>query len=628
MPVILNGGGVLIRHMGKKSRLSQLRRSPPRKPRAQASVSLASSLHIQGEMVQAQALYRQVLQSDPRNFDALHLSGVLSLQVGRLNEGISLIEAALRIRADHAQALANLGNGYLLLNRAEEALRSYDRALAVQPSFAGVLNNRGNALQSLGRHDEAAEAFARLVQLAPEFEFALGNDFHSRRQGYDWGQFPERAEAIVSGVETGRRVDRPFSFLSVSDSAARQQQCARIYASYLCPAPYTPLWRGEVYDHERIRLAYVSADFRDHVVSRFMTPLYERHDRDQFQVIGVSLAADDCSAVVARSKRALDQFIDASRMGDQEVASRLRELEVDVAIDLTGYTQGCRAGVFARRPAPAQVNFLGYPATLGVPWIDYIIADEFVIPESLSHLYTENVVRLPDSFQPNDEHRPQPGAASRMTRVSSGLPADASVPVLCCFSNHYKLNPAIFDIWMRVLARAPNSVLWLLGGPQALRQRLQQAAESRGISCTRLIFAERVCYEEHLSRLALADLFLDTLPFNAGATASDALWAGVPVLTCAGEAFASRMAGSLLRAINMPDLITSNPVEYEERAVELLTNRERLQILRSRLTSEGVRSVLFNGARYCRHLEDAYRFMVKRSRCGDAPSSVRLPARL
>jgi protein O-GlcNAc transferase len=613
--------------MAKKS-LARLQRDRPNVPaasRPDATLRQASSLHARGELAQAQSLYQQVLCSEPKNVDALHMAGVLALQVGRLIEGIGLIEAALAIRPDQPQALANLGNGYLLVNRNEDALRSYDRALALQPGFTGVLNNRGNALQLLGRHEEAADAFARLARLAPDFDFAQGNGFHSRRQVCDWDDFTERMSGVLTGLGAGRRIDRPFSFLSVSDAGAHQLQCARLYAAYLCPTAHAPLWRGEVYDHDRIRVAYISADFRDHVVARFLAPLYERHDRQHFELIGVSLAADDGSAIVARCKAALGQFIDASRLSDQEVAARLRDLKVDVAVDLTGYTQGCRPGIFARRPVPAQANFLGFPGTLGVPWIDYIIADEFVVPESLSHLYAEKIVRLPDCFQVNDERRQPPGAAAPAARAAAGLPAAG--PVLCCFSNHYKLNPGMFDVWMRVMRGTPDSVLWLLGGAPGLQGRLQRAAEARGVSAHRLVFAARLPYEEHLARLSLADLFLDTLPFNAGATASDALRAGVPVLTCAGEAFAARMAGSLLRGIGVPELITRSTAEYEQLAIELLGDPGRLAGLRSRIASNRCTSALFNGLRYCRHLEDSYRLMVQRTRRGELPASFQVPAR-
>ena len=495
------------------------------------------------------------------------------------------------------------------------------RPLVQDPIFAGVLHNRGNALQSLGRHDDAAETFRLLLEVAPGFDFALGLCFHSRRQGYDWRDFEHFTELIRTGIIAGRRVDRPFSFLSVADSAAQQSRCAQIYAAQLCPTAPAPLWRRERYDHQRIRVAYVSADFRDHVVARFMAPLYERHDRQRFEVTGVALAAQDDSDIIARNKASLDQFIDASASSDQDLARRLRDLEIDVAVDLTGFTQGCRPGVFAR---PVQVNFLGFPASMGVPWMDYIVADDFVVPPASEHLYAEKIARLPHCFQPNDPRGLWAEESPAQTRASVGLPDEGTV--LCAFSNHYKLNPTIFAVWMRVLSAAPGSVLWLLGGSARAQQRLCQEAAGHGIAPERLIFAACVSYAQHLARLRLADLFLDTLPFNAGATASDALRAGVPLLTCTGESFAARMAGSLLRSIGMPEMITGTLAEYEGRATALAVDRALLQRLRQRLADNLGSAPLFDGAHYCRHLEAAYSHMLERAQRGEAPASFTVAA--
>lgn len=585
----------------------------------------AGALHARGGVTEAQALYRSLLQREPRNFDALHMLGVIALQTGRIQEGVALIEQALRVRPNHPQALANLGNGYLFAHQPEHALSSYDRALALDPRFAGVLNNSGNALQLLGRHEEAAESFERLSAIAPAFDFALGNGFHSRRQSCDWQDYALRLGNIVAALESGGRADRPFSFLSVSDCAALQLQCARIYAQYLCPSAYPALWQGERYGHDRIRVAYVSADFRDHVVAHFMASIYERHDRERFEIIGLSLCADDGSDIKRRTRNALDRLVDASRLSDHDAASQLRAWEVDIVVDLTGFTQGCRPGIFARRPAPVAVSLLGFPATMGVPFIDYLIGDDFVVPESASRWYSECIVRLPGSFQANDERRARCTELPHANRAEQGLP-EADL-VLCCFNHPHKLNPRFLGIWARVMAQVPECVLWLLGETPGVQQRLRQEIAAHGIAPERLVFAERCSYAEHLARLRLADLFLDTLPFNAGATASDALWAGVPVLTCAGEAFAARMAGSLLRAIGLPELITHDTTDYEKRALELARDRNGLKALRARLAAHRDTQTLFQTEAYCRHLEDAYREMRDRAERGEPPLSFSVPPR-
>jgi protein O-GlcNAc transferase len=582
----------------------------------------AGMLHARGDFAAAESLYRSVLLAQPRHFDALHMLGVIALQSGRAQAGIELIERALRLQPNHSQALANLGNGYLLIDRPDEALRRYEQVLIHDPAFVAVLHNLGNALQTRGKYDAAAELFERLVAAAPTFDYAVGNLFHSRRQGCDWRDYAQQVETILSVQQAGSRADRPFSFLSVSDSAPQQLRCARIHAAYLASQTDPALWQGERYHHDRIRVAYVSADFRDHVVARFMAPLYARHDRARFEIIGVSLAADDKSAIHSQSKRALDQYLDAAQLSERDVATWLRAQEVDIAVDLTGYTQGCRPGILARRPAPVQVSFMGFPGTLGAPWMDYIVADDFVIPDASEGSYSERVVRLPFSFQVNDPDRLVPLDGPAPSRHGCGLPETALV--LCAFSNHYKLNPELFSVWMRILSQAPHSVLWLLGDSAAVRERLCREAAMRTIAPERLVFATRVPYAQHLARLALADLFLDTFPFNAGATASDALWAGVPMITRAGEAFAARMAGSLLRAAGLPELITHDGTQYQQLAMALVTEPARLRALRAKLIHNRATAPLFDGVGYCRQLEAAYQQMWQHAQRGEPPTSFRV----
>ena len=610
----------------RRARLGAMSRKPPLDSASSVTgtmVQQAMALHLNGQLEQAEALYHQVLDRQEDNFDATHLLGVVAMQTGRWAQAVELLSRATQLNSNHPQALANFGSALLYTNRPDEALRQYDRALQLDPRFAGALNNHGNALQMLGRHEEAAESFRRLLELAPQFDFALGNGFQSRRHCCDWQDFSLQVAHVLEALSAGRRVDRPFSFLSVSGSAAHQLECARSYAIYMCPSAHPALWTGERYTHERIRVAYISADFRAHVVSNLMVAIYERHDREQFHTIGVSLKADEGADVVIRARNSLTQFVDASRLSDDEAAQLIRELEVDIAVDLTGYTQGCRPGIFARRPAPVQINFLGFPATLGVPYIDYIIADEFAIPASSESAYAERVVRMPDSFQPNDERRSQLAQVPTPLRSEVGLPSSGIV--FCTFNNTYKLNPAFFDIWARIMREVPDSVLWLIGDTSTIRRHLCAEAAARGVEPARLVFAARVPYPEHLARLRLADLFLDSLPFNAGATASDALWSGVPVLTCVGEALASRMAGSLLRAIGLPELITFDAGEYERRAIELANDRDQLAEIKNRLAANRATHPLFNTERYCRHLEAAYRHMCSRVQSGEPPASFTVP---
>jgi predicted O-linked N-acetylglucosamine transferase (SPINDLY family) len=580
----------------------------------------AMALLLRAEWAAAEKLYGEVLRRNPRDFDATHMLGVIALQTGRAGRGVTLISAAVRLNPSHAQALANLGSALLLVNRADEAITAYDRALKLDPRLLGALSNLGTCLQRLGRHDEAANAFQRLLEAAPASDCALGDLFYARRCGCDWREYSETADSILATVAAGRRVDRPFPFLSVAGAGAAQLQCARTQAAAHVRKAGPALWRGERYAHERIRVAYVSADFRSHAVLNQMNAIFERHDRNRFETIGVSLNSGDGSELLQCAQRSLAEFIDASSLSDLDAAKLLRSKEVDVAIDLTGYTQGARTGIFAWRPAPIQVNFLGFPGTMGAPFIDYIIADSFIAPPASRGFYDERLVLLPDSFQANaprmttDPQQPAP------TRGECGLPAAGLV--LCSFNNSYKLNPRMFECWARILQAVPDCVLWLLAENPAARDRLRAEAATRGIAAERVVFAARVPYGAHLARLQCCDLYLDTVPFNGGATASDVLRAGVPMLTCAGEAFASRMAGSLLRAAGLPELIAADLGEYERRAIDLAANPARLAELKTRLASPPAGQALFDSDRYCKHLESAYVQMWQRAERGEPAADI------
>ena len=588
-----------------------------------SALQRAVALHSQGKLDEAQELYRAVLRHRPMDFDALHMLGVIALQSGQPEQAVSLIARALPMRPDHAQAHANMGSACLLTGKMALALRHYDRAIAIDPRFAGAHNNRGNALEQLGRHHEAAEAYGHLLALAPGADFAAGNRFHALRNICAWSGYSDTADALKSAVDAGGRADRPFSFLSVSDSGASQLRCARQYAlsqGFATAAMQPPGARG----HERIRVAYLSADFREHVVAYVMAGIYESHDATRFDTVGVALAAPDESEILLRNKASLGDFVDVSGMSDAEAAAILRGMEIDIVVDLAGFTQGCRPGILARRPAVVQINMLGFPGTMGVPYIDYIVGDDFVIPESSQAAYAEQVIRLPDTFQATDSRRSTLSPIVSPSRAQLQLPESGIV--LCSFNNAYKFNPATFDVWARVMRQVRDSVLWLLAGDPRTQERLRAEAETRGIESQRLVFAPRMPYAEHLARLTQADLFLDTLPFNAGATASDALWAGVPVLTCAGEAFAARMAGSLLHAIGLPELVTSDMAGYERCAVELASDPSRLAALKHRLAANRHTYPLFNTRGYCRNLEAAYTHIWQLAERGAQPASFRVEA--
>jgi len=544
--------------------------------------------------------------------------GHVLLDLRRPDEALAVYDQALQWRADCVEALHGRGNALRVLKRYTDAIEAYDAALRLGANDAALHYNRGTAFVQADRNlEEALASYERALDLNPEFDYLTGAVRYARRNRADWSSLPPAAqiERIVGQVLDGKRVVAPFPCLSFTDSAPVQRRCASTYAADRCAArspvrPFTP------YRHRRIRVAYVSPDFREHAVSYLLAGVFERHDPERFEIIAISLRPREPTAFGQRVARAFHRFIDAGASSDADVVELLRTLEVDIAVDLCGFTDGFRTQIFARRVAPIQVNYLGFPGTMGAPFMDYLLADAFVIPPAAQPNYAEHIVYLPHCFQANDDRRAISDV--EFTRGHAGLPDGAFV--FCCFNNTYKINPQMFDIWMRLLARNAGSVLWLLSPSESARNNLRREAAARGIEPRRVVFAERLPYAEHLSRLKLADLFLDTLPFNAGATASDALWSGLPLLTCAGDAYAARMAGSLLQAIGLPELITHSLVEYEARALELAARPQALDALRRRLRDNRSREPLFDTDLFRRHLESAYIHMWMRHERGDAPA--------
>jgi predicted O-linked N-acetylglucosamine transferase (SPINDLY family) len=368
----------------------------------------------------------------------------------------------------------------------------------------------------------------------------------------------------------------------------------------------------------KIRIAYYSADFLNHATAHLMAELFERHDKEKFELIAFSFGPDANDEMQVRVSQAFDQFIDVTALSDLEVAQLSRELGIDVAVDLKGLTQDSRLGIFSYKAAPIQVSYLGYPGTLGADYIDYLIADKTLIPVQSQQHYSEKIVYLPNSYQVNDRHRVI--APTQFTKQELGLPQDAFV--FCCFNNNFKITPDVFDTWVRILKAVDKSVLWLFQDNPTAATNLQKEAALRGLDPTRLVFAKRMDLPEHLARHKSADLFLDTLPYNAHTTASDALWAGLPVLTCMGESFASRVAASLLNAIGLPELITQTPEDYEALAIELATNPGKLQSIKAKLAANRLTTPLFDTALFTKHIEAAYVQMYQRYQADLPPEHI------
>ena len=422
---------------------------------------------------------------------------------------------------------------------------------------------------------------------------------------------------LISSVKSKKTNTTPFTFLAIPSSSEEQLLCAGLWVAEKFPRYKEYLWKGECYRHDRIRIAYVSPHFREHPVSFLIAGMFECHDKSRFDITAISLGPNDNSELHRRLKAAVGCFVDAKTFSDEQIGNLVKLSEVDILVDLMGFTEGSRTAILARRPAPIQVNYLGYLGTMGAEYIDYIIADRIVIPENQRDLYAEKVVYLPDSFQPTDRWRRI--SSKKFSRADASLPQNGFV--FCCFNTNYKITPDVFDIWMRILKQVEGSVLWLFAVNPTAERNLRTEAAARGVNAERLIFALQMSLSEHQARLCLADLFLDTFPYNAGATASDMLWAGLPVLTRIGDTFVGRMAASVLNAIGLPELITTTPEGYKQMAIDLATHPEKLAIIKRKLAENRLTAPLFDSRRFTKHIEAAYTIMYERYQQGEPPES-------
>jgi protein O-GlcNAc transferase len=670
-----------------------------------------------GDLGQAELFCKRVLEADRKQFDALHMLGVIEAQRGDFAAGARRLKAALRVRPDSADALINLGRmqselgdnvgamasfqralvlapqsalahvnfGIVLsrLRRSEEALTHCNAALAVAPGYALAWNCRGNVLAELERPVEALESYDRALHLDPKLaeaqlgrastlqqlyryedalaaydralalradlpgawysrgrlafllkrydeaiaaydkaraldaDYADSGRLAAKLQICDWTDLEAECTDIAAAVtRKGLKTD-PFRMLAISASPAVQLRSAEIFTADQCPPAARPIWRREIYRHDRIRLAYISSDFRNHPMAYLTAGMFEAHDHSRFETTAVSIFPAGDDGMRERLRGAFDHFLDLSLHSNHAIAETLRSREIDIAVDLNGYTTHSRTAIFALRPVPVQASYLGFPGSMGASFIDYILADRTVIPDEHVGFYTEKVAWLPDSYYVNDRTR---RVAERVPmREELSLPSDGFV--FCCFNNSFKITPALFDIWMRLLRQVDGSVLWLFEENDAAVRNLRAEAVRRGVAPERLVFAPRVPVADHLARHRQADLLLDTLPYNAHTTACDALWVGVPVLTCLGTTFVGRVAASLLKSIGLPELITTSLEDYEALALRIASEPDLRAALKQRLARNRDTFPLFDTRRFTRHMEAAYTTMWERHQRGEPPQS-------
>ena len=629
---------------GRSGRAIELWRRLSELNQADAGVlrQLAQALLAERAFAETIEVLRRALSLDPTSARAYNNLGLAQLRSGDAAGAVLSLTQAVDIDPMYALGYMNLGLACETLNLNEAARRSYERSLALDPHLsearlrlsrllrdadaAAGRRERNRALEShainlmtVGRHDEAIPLWTQLIDDGADIHYLHGMRFHCRLHSCDWSQYEATASRLQAQVLDGKPDDVPFSFFVHSHSAPAQLQCARNFVADRHPAAAITGLRGFPADAQRIKVGYLSFDFHEHATAYLMAGLFESHDRSRFDIVALSYGRNDASAMRRRLEASVERFVDVSRHTDREVAALMQSLGVQIAVDLKGFTGGARTGILACRAAPVQINFLGYPGTMGAEYMDYIVADRHVIPDQDRIHYAETVIHMPDCYQPNDAKRPLPTESP--SRAHLGLPERGFV--FCCFNNLYKITPAVFAAWMNVLQTVDGSVLWLFEGAANAMRNLRDSAASRGIAPGRIVFAPHIELPQHLARYRRAGLFLDTAPCNAHTTASDALWMGVPVLTLTGRTFAGRVATSLLHAVGLPQLCTASPAEYAALAIRLAQSPAEISALSAHL-EEGRRTFpLFDTAAYCANLEAAYEQCWARHLAG-SPADTRV----
>ena len=608
-------------------------------------------------LIDAKIILQKILDIEPRNFDALNIIGIISGLENNYIEAINFFKKAQQIRPDnnlvnfnlgkvfsesgkdleaikyykiaikldknHLGSWINFGISLHQLKRYDEALSHYDQAIKLKPGYAAAYNNKGNTFLNLKRYDEALSHYDQAIKLKPDYQYLLGKLLHVKMLMCNWQNFKTNVTSLSLQINENKKSSPCFPVLALIDSSSIQRKSSEVWVNdnYPFNSSLGPIFKSG--HRDKIKIGYYSSDFKEHPVAYLLAELLELHDKNQFELFGFYFGPTDSSAIHKRVSSSFNQFIDVGLKTDKDIALMSREMGIDIAINLNGFTALARPDIFSFRAAPIQVNYLGYPSTIGAEYMDYIIADRIIIPTESQKYYSEKVVYLPNSYQVNDRKN---DIANNIFNKNMFAKKELNLPekgfVFCCFNNSYKITPSTFDGWMRILKAVKGSVLWLLEDSPVARLNLLKEAEARGLNRDRLVFAKRMNLTEHLARHKVADLFLDTLPYNAHTTASDALWAGLPVLTCKGESFASRVAASLLNAIELPELITTTQEQYETTAIDLANNPEKLKAIKHKLESNRSTTALFDTPLFNKHIQAAYRQMYERYQADLPPNNI------
>ena len=583
-------------------------------------INRGASLNELKQYEGAIASLNRAIALNPNIAEAWSNKGTALNELKRHEAALVDYDKAIELNPQHVEAWSNKGVSYAELKCYEEALAHYDKAIELNPQYIEAWSNKGTALNELKCYEAAAKSFHQALVLNPELPFGKGVLLHAKMLACDWQGVDSLYQSICQDLTENKKSADPFGFQGICNDELLLQKCAEIFSNTKFSASPQFDFEHLKREGEKIRIGYLCGEFREQATAILMTEIWELHDKSRFEIVAFDNGWDDKSPRRKRIEEAFDEWIDISRMSDDQAAALIADKEIDVLVNLNGFFGKPRQGIFAKKPAPIQVNYLGFPGTIGSTYMDYLIADNVVIPKESRQYYTEKIVHLPHCYQANDSSREIDGR--KFSKKELGLPEEGFV--FCCFNNSYKILPQMFDIWMRLLHSIPGSVLWLIEDNQDATRHLQQEAQARGISAARIIFAKRVPLSEHLGRHQCADLFLDTLPYNAHTTASDALWAGLPVLTCTGTSFAGRVASSMLTVLDLPELITTSVAQYESLAYELASQPEKLHQIKTKLAKNRLHSPLFNADLIARELESAYLAMYKRFQEGLPPEHINL----
>ena len=584
--------------------------------------------------------YKKVTVIDKNHFNAFNNLGGALATIGNYEDAIDSFKKTIEIKPDYSDAYSNIGNCYLYIKDHEnsienfkkaielnkensfaynglgsafkeldnnnEAVINYKKAVEIKPDYFIAYYNLGTTLCTIKNFEEAKEAFEKVLELKPDHDYTIGKLIHTKMMLSDWTNLDTNLNKMINSINAKKKVIDPFPILSLIDNPAYHKINADIFVDY----KFNGLNRRKIEDNpkkQKIKIGYFSPDFREHPTLYLMMDVFNLHDKSKFDVYAFSFGPQGKGDAYKKSKGLFKEFFDVKNMTDEEIINLCKEIGIEIAIDLCGYTSWNKASIFYKRVAPIQINYLGYAGTMGGSFMDYIIADKILIPESHKKFFAEEVIHMPNCYQANPKNLKI--SNKKLNKTDFGLPENQII--FCNFNASYKITPTMFTAWTNIMKKVPNSVLWLMGTKgNSSSENIWREGEKRNIDRKRIIFTKYMESEDHLNRLQLVDIFLDTFPYNAHTTSSDAIRMGIPIVTLIGKSFASRVSASILNQVNMSQLVTNNIEDFEKTAIELATNKEKLKEIKSEIKKYILDSKLFDSLTFTKNLEKIYENLV------------------